>query len=69
MEVKLDFLKPGLKYEATIYADGKDASGLPGEGYNPKAYTITKKRVTAKSRLKLHMAPCGGFAVSLREVR
>ena len=69
VEVKLDFLKPGLKYEATIYADGKDASGLPGEGYNPKAYTITKKRVTAKSRLKLHMAPCGGFAVSLREVR
>ena len=35
--------------------------------YNPQAYTITKKNVTAKSVLKLHMAPCGGFAVSLRE--
>ena len=70
--VKLDFLKPGVKYEATIYADAKDACGLPENSewkYNPQAYTITKKTVTAKSVLKLRMAPCGGFAVSLREVR
>ena len=80
--VKLDFLKPGVTYEATIYADAKDACGLvnfttPDQStqpaafsaptYNPKAYTITKKNVTAKSVLKLRMAPCGGFAVSLRE--
>ncbi|MBO7648069.1 MAG: glycoside hydrolase family 97 C-terminal domain-containing protein [Bacteroidales bacterium] len=68
VEVKLDFLKPGVKYEATIYADAKDACGLPGDSYNPQAYTITKKKVTAKSVLKLRMAPCGGFAVSLREI-
>ena len=67
VEVKLDFLKPGVKYEATIYADAKDASGLP-ESYNTQAYTITKKTVTAKSVLKLRMAPCGGFAVSLRSI-
>ena len=67
VEVKLDFLKPGMKYEATIYADAKDASGLP-ESYNTQAYTITKKTVTAKSVLKLRMAPCGGFAVSLRSI-
>jgi hypothetical protein len=76
--VKLDFLKPGVKYEATIYADAKDASGYVSdvkmgweaaqkEGYNPKAYTITKKTVTSKTTLKLKMAPCGGFAVSIRE--
>ena len=80
--VKLDFLKPGVTYEATIYADAKDACGLvnfntpdqstmpaakSAPAYNPQAYTITKKNVTAKSVLKLHMAPCGGFAVSLRE--
>ena len=80
--VKLDFLKPGVTYEATIYADAKDACGLvnfttpdqstqpaalSAPAYNPKAYTITKKNVTAKSVLKLRMAPCGGFAVSLRE--
>ena len=77
--VKLDFLKPGVKYEATIYADAKDASGLPENSeflihnselkYNPYAYTITKKTVTNKSVLKLRMAPCGGFAVSVREIK
>ena len=66
--VKLDFLKPGVKYEATIYADAKDASGIPDENYNPQTYTITKKTVTSKSTLKLKMAPCGGFAVSLRSL-
>ena len=66
VEVKLDFLNPGVKYEATIYADAKDASGIPDEHYNAKAYTISKKTVTSKSTLKLRMAPCGGFAVSLR---
>lgn len=80
VEVKLDFLKPGIKYEATIYADAKDASGYVSdvtigweaaraEGYNPKAYTITKKTVTSRSKLKLRMAPCGGFAVSIREIK
>ena len=68
VEVKLDFLKPGVKYEATIYADAKDASGIPDEHYNAQAYTITKKTVTSKSTLKLRMAPCGGFAVSLRSL-
>ena len=81
--VKLDFLKPGVKYEAIIYADAPDACGFAGdcfdenemaEGhyptgvtYNPYAYTITKKVVTSKSVLKLRMASCGGFAVSIRE--
>ena len=68
VKVKLDFLKPGVQYEATIYADAKDASGLPDAGYNPQAYTITKKKVNAKSVLKLKMAPCGGFAVSIRSL-
>ena len=66
--MKLDFLKPGTKYEATIYCDAKDASGIPGNGYNAQAYTITKKTVTNKSTLRLRMAPCGGFAVSLRSL-
>ena len=70
VEVKLDFLKPGVKYEATLYTDGKDANGLATSAdYNPYSYAITKKKVTSKSKLKLRMAPCGGFAVSIREVR
>ena len=67
--VKLDFLTLGKTYDAIIYADGKDASGLPDDNYNPYSYTITKKKVTAKTTLKLKMAPCGGFAVSIREIK
>ena len=79
VSVKLDFLQPGVKYEAIIYADAPDACGLPDDSdfriqdsklkYNPQAYTITKKTVTSKSVLKLKMAPCGGFAVSIREIK
>ncbi len=74
VEVKLDFLSPGKTYEATIYADAKDACGLvnfdnAAQKYNPQAYTITTKKVTSKSVIKLQMAPCGGFAVEMREVR
>ncbi len=65
--VKLDFLQPGKTYDAVLYCDGKDACGIPGDGYNTQSYNITKKKVTAKSTLKLKMAPCGGFAVSIRE--
>ena len=65
--VKLDFLTPGKSYDAVIYCDGKNACGLPGEGYNPYSYTITTKKVTSKTTLKLKMASCGGFAVSIRE--
>ena len=67
--VKLDFLTPGKTYEAIIYCDGKDASGIPGDAYNPYSYTITRKKVTSKTTLKLKMAPCGGFAVSIRECK
>lgn len=59
--IKLDFLDKGRKYEATIYADAKDADYEK----NPKAYTITKKTVKAGDVLKLNMARGGGFAVSI----
>ncbi len=66
ISVKLDFLTPGKTYDAVIYTDAKNASGIPGDSYNPQAYTITSKKVTSKTTLKLRMAPCGGFAVSIR---
>ena len=66
VKVKLDFLKPGVTYDATIYTDAKNADGMPGDTYNPQAYTITHKKVNSKSVLKLKMARCGGFAISLR---
>jgi len=60
--IKLDFLDKDRKYEATIYVDGKAADYKT----NPQAYTITKKTVTNKTTLKLHSAPGGGFAVSIK---
>ena len=60
--IKLDFLDKGRKYEATIYADAKDANYRT----NPQAYTITRKKVDAKTVLKLHSVAGGGYAISLR---
>ena len=62
--LKLDFLDEGCKYEATIYADAKDAHYEK----NPKAYTITRKTVKAGQTLKLTQAPGGGFAISLKKI-
>ena len=59
--LKLDFLDKGRKYEATIYADARDAHYKD----NPKAYVITRKTVKAGQTLKLKEAPGGGFAISL----
>ena len=64
-KLALDFLEPGKKYEATIYADAKDASW----NKNPQAYTITKKKVTNKTKLNLKAASGGGFAISIKEVK
>ncbi|UZD36427.1 glycoside hydrolase family 97 protein [Capnocytophaga ochracea] len=64
-ELLLNFLDKGKKYEATIYADAKDANWKT----NPKAYTITKQKVNAKTKLKLTAAKGGGFAISIKEVK
>jgi len=63
--LSLSFLAPDKKYEATIYADGKDADWER----NPQSYTITKKKVTSKTKLKLHSASGGGFAISVKELK
>ena len=60
--LKLDFLDPNRKYEATIYQDAKDADYLS----NPQAYVISRKTVNSKTVLKLNAVPGGGFAVSLK---
>ncbi|TYZ07425.1 glycoside hydrolase family 97 protein [Hymenobacter lutimineralis] len=62
--LKLDFLTPGQRYEATIYADGKDASW----DKNPMSYQIRKQKVDSKSTLKLQLAAGGGAAVSIKPV-
>ena len=63
-ELLLNFLDKGKKYEATIYADAKDANWKT----NPKAYTITKQKVNAKTKLKLTAAKGGGYAIQIRKL-
>lgn len=60
-DLRLDFLDKGKKYVCTVYADAKDADYEK----NPKAYTIIRRTVKQGDRLRLKMAPGGGFAVSL----
>jgi hypothetical protein len=62
--VKLDFLTPGRRYIATIYADGADADWQK----NPTRYQITNQVVTSKSVLTLRLAAGGGAAVSFKVV-
>ena len=61
-EIDFSFLPEGVDYEATIYADGKDAHYKD----NPQSYSITtKKKINHKTRLKQYVAPGGGFAMRL----
>ncbi|WP_418537594.1 glycoside hydrolase family 97 protein [Odoribacter laneus] len=59
-----EYLEPGKKYIATVYADAKDAH----YEYNPQAYTIRKGILTNKSKLTLAATPGGGYAISVIEV-
>ena len=61
---RLSFLDEDKKYEATIYADAKDADYQ----INPQAYVISKKKVTAKTSLKMHCVAGGGFAISIKPI-
>lgn len=63
--LKLDFLAPGKTYIATVYADAPDAHYRD----NPQAYVISKGTVTSKTTLRLKVAPGGGYAISLFEVK
>lgn len=60
LSLPLDFLKPGTKYRATIYADGPDADWKT----NPTSYTISEREVSSADTLEVAMAPGGGQAVS-----
>lgn len=61
-KISLDFLTPGVKYEATIYSDGKDADYMK----NPTSYAISSRIVSSKSKVDLRLAPGGGFAIMFK---
>ncbi|CAH0337360.1 Glucan 1,4-alpha-glucosidase SusB [Flavobacterium sp. CECT 9288] len=63
--LKFDFLDKGKTYEATVYADAKNAHYKT----NPQAYTIKKVKVTNASKLDVLAAPGGGYAISIIEIK
>ena len=60
IEQSLSFLKRGVTYTATIYADAPDADWE----FNPYAYTIETREVTTADTLTVILAPGGGQAIS-----
>ena len=53
----LDFLEPGVTYEATVYADDIEAS-------DPKGVIISTSRVTSTDTIEIKMLPAGGQAIT-----
>ena len=60
--ISFNYLPKGKTFEATIYADGKDAS----YDKNPQSYAIRKVKVTSKTIIKQQMASGGGVAISVK---
>ena len=62
--VPLDFLTPGKRYEAEIYADGQGANWRS----NPLAVSISRRAVTSATRLTVALARGGGQAIRIRQL-
>lgn len=62
LQVPLSFLEPGRKYEAKIYADGKDADFET----NPAPVEISTRTLQSSNVLGMRLARSGGQAVSLK---
>lgn len=58
-EFDLSFLNPDTAYEATIFADGKNAHRAARD------YFRSSQQVKAGEKMKIHAAPGGGFAVKI----
>ena len=70
MTICFDFLEPGRRYVATIYSDAPDADGVSNTAETGSEacsrYVIEEKKITSKTKMKIRMAPSGGFAISIR---
>lgn len=63
LDIALDFLTPGRRYEAQIYADGPEADYRTERRFD---IAISKRVVTSGDRLTLVLAPGGGQAIRFR---
>ncbi len=64
LDIKLDFLETGKRYEATVYQDASDSHGVK----NPEAYEIKTRMVQLGDIVAAKMAVGGGHAMILRPV-
>ena len=62
-KIAFDFLEPGKKSVATLYAEAPDAHYRT----TPHAYPIQQTVVTSRSKVTQRVAPGGGYAGSIRE--
>ena len=70
MTISFDFLEPGRRYVAMVYTDAPDADGVSNTfetgSESCSLYEIKEKKITSKTKMKIRMAPSGGFAISIR---
>jgi alpha-glucosidase len=61
-DVPLSFLEPGRAYVAEVYADGADAHWLT----DPLPVDISEQAASARTTLRIRLAPGGGQAIRIR---
>jgi hypothetical protein len=61
IDVTLDFLKPGVSYQAFVYEDSPETHYMD----NREAYQTRKIPVSSESKLTLKLAPGGGCAIRI----
>ena len=59
--VTFDFLDPDASYKVTLYSDAPDSH----YSENPTTYEISSEDIAQGDRMRIKMAPGGGFAISL----
>jgi alpha-glucosidase len=63
LDISLDFLERGKRFEAEIYRDGEDADYKTDKRHS---IIIEKRKVTSSDRLSLKLAPGGGQAIRFK---
>lgn len=63
--INLSFLPKGKKFKAIIYEDGKNADWKT----STIDYKINKQKVSSTTILKRRLAPSGGIAISIKEIK
>ncbi|WP_445381201.1 glycoside hydrolase family 97 protein [Robiginitalea sp. IMCC43444] len=63
LNLAFDFLEDGKTYSAKVYRDADDAHWET----NPQAYAIEEMDLNKGDQLDIHLAPGGGFAISIVE--